>query len=30
VGIIVGPRLFPAGKNTTNSITPVIALNIVH
>jgi hypothetical protein len=30
VGIIFGPRLFPAGKNTTNSITPVIALNIVH
>jgi hypothetical protein len=30
VGIIVGTRLFPAGKNTTDSITPVIAINIVH
>lgn len=30
VGVIVGMRVFPAGKNTTNSITPVIAINIVH
>jgi hypothetical protein len=30
VGVIVGTRLFPAGKNATESITPVIALNIVH
>jgi hypothetical protein len=30
VGVIVGTRLFPAGKNTPNSITPVIAINIVH
>jgi hypothetical protein len=30
VGVIVGTRLFPAGKNTPISITPVIAINIVH
>jgi hypothetical protein len=30
VGIILGPRLFPAGKNTADSITPAIAVNIVH
>ena len=30
VGVIFGARLFPAGKNTTDSITPVIAINIVH
>ncbi len=30
VGVILGTRLFPAGKNTSNSITPVIAINIVH
>ncbi len=30
VGIIFGVRLFPAGKNTTESITPVVAVNIVH
>lgn len=30
VGIILGPRIFPAGKNTTDSITPAIAINIVH
>jgi len=30
VGVILGMRLFPAGKNTTDSITPVIAVNIVH
>lgn len=29
VGVIVGTRLFPAGKHTPNSITPVIAINIV-
>jgi hypothetical protein len=30
VGVILGMRLFPAGKNTTDSITPVMAVNIVH
>ncbi len=30
VGVILGTRLFPSGKNTSNSITPVIAVNIVH
>jgi hypothetical protein len=30
VGFIGGVRIFPAGKNTTDSITPVIAVNIVH
>jgi len=30
VGVILGTRVFPAGKNTPNSITPVIAINIVH
>jgi hypothetical protein len=30
VGVILGMRLFPAGKNTTDSITPAIAVNIVH
>jgi len=30
VGVILGARIFPAGKNTTDSITPVIAVNIVH
>jgi hypothetical protein len=30
VGFIAGARIFPAGKNTTDSITPVIAVNIVH
>jgi hypothetical protein len=30
VGVILGTRLFPAGKNTTDSITPAIAINIVH
>ena len=29
-GFIAGARIFPAGKNTTDSITPVIAVNIVH
>jgi hypothetical protein len=30
VGVIGGVRIFPAGKNTTDSFTPVIAVNIVH
>jgi hypothetical protein len=30
VGFIAGARIFPAGKNTTDSFTPVIAVNIVH
>lgn len=30
VGVIFGTRIFPAGKNTSNSITPVFAINIVH
>lgn len=30
VGVIAGVRAFPAGRNTTNSITPAIAVNIVH
>jgi len=30
VGVILGARLFPAGKNTTDSITPAIAINFVH
>lgn len=30
VGVIAGMRVFPAGKNTRNSITPAIAINIVH
>lgn len=30
VGVIAGARIFPTGKNTPNSITPVIAINIVH
>jgi hypothetical protein len=30
VGVIVGARIFPAGKKTTDSITPAIAVNIVH
>ena len=29
IGVIAGVRLFPAGKNTSNSITPAIAINIV-
>jgi len=29
VGVILGTRIFPAGKNTSNSITPVFAINIV-
>ena len=30
VGVIVGVRTFPAGRNTSNTITPAIAVNIVH
>ena len=30
VGVIVGVRTFPSGRNTTNTITPAIAVNIVH
>ncbi len=30
VGVIVGARISPAGKNTPDSITPVIAVNILH
>lgn len=30
VGVIFGTRLFPAGKNTSDTITPAIAVNIVH
>ena len=30
VGVILGARIFPAGKNASNSITPAIAVNIVH
>jgi hypothetical protein len=30
VGVIAGARIFPAGKNTGDSFTPVIAVNIVH
>jgi len=30
LGVIVGTRLFPWGRNTTYSITPVVAVNYVH
>jgi hypothetical protein len=30
VGVIVGTRFFPSGRNTAVTITPVIAVNIVH
>jgi hypothetical protein len=30
VGVIVGLRLIPAGRNTSASVTPAIAINIVH
>ena len=30
VGIIVGARWFPAGRNTSASVTPVAAINIVY
>jgi hypothetical protein len=30
VGVLAGVRLFPAGRNTSDTITPAIAVNIVH
>lgn len=30
VGVIVGARLIPAGRNTSATLSPVIAINIVH
>jgi len=30
VGVIAGLRVFPSGRNTTKSITPAVAVNIVH
>jgi len=30
LGVLLGVRLFPAGHNTTDSITPAVAINIVH
>jgi hypothetical protein len=30
VGVILGVRVFPAGRNTSASVTPAVALNIVH
>jgi hypothetical protein len=30
IGIIAGVRLFPAGRNTAASVTPVFAINYVH
>ena len=30
IGVMVGVRLFPAGRKTSDTITPVIAVNIVH
>jgi hypothetical protein len=30
VGVIVGVRVFPAGRNTSASVTPAVAINIVH
>jgi hypothetical protein len=30
IGILVGVRTVPAGRNTSESITPAIAVNIVH
>ena len=30
LGVLVGTRLFPAGRNTALSITPAIAINYVH
>jgi hypothetical protein len=30
IGVLVGTRLFPAGRNTALSITPAIAINYVH
>ncbi|MFZ0274553.1 MAG: hypothetical protein WB524_12285 [Acidobacteriaceae bacterium] len=30
LGVLLGVRLFPAGHNTSDSITPAIAINFVH
>jgi hypothetical protein len=30
MGVIVGARLVPAGRNTTASLTPVAAINMVY
>jgi hypothetical protein len=30
VGVIVGARLVPAGRNTTATVTPVAAINVVY
>ena len=30
LGVIVGARIFAAGRNETASVTPVIAINYVH
>jgi hypothetical protein len=30
IGVLVGVRTFPAGRNTSESVTPAIAVNIVH
>jgi hypothetical protein len=30
VGVIVGVRVFPAGRNTSATVTPAVAINIVH
>jgi hypothetical protein len=30
IGVLVGVRTFPAGRNTSESISPAIAVNIVH
>jgi hypothetical protein len=30
IGVIVGTRVIPGGHNTPMTITPVIAINIVH
>ena len=30
IGVLLGVRLFPAGRNAQDSITPAIAVNIVH
>ncbi|MGB9031455.1 MAG: hypothetical protein WCC27_15140 [Acidobacteriaceae bacterium] len=30
IGVLVGVRLYPAGRNTSDTLTPAIALNIVH
>jgi hypothetical protein len=30
LGVLLGVRLFPAGRNTSDTITPAIAINFVH